>query len=151
MAVKTYELIETVLIPSPDITRLAIIAMDIYAGDRAFDLELQRGDGSSGAFETIAVIRGFQFSILKKKFTYIDTDLPTGTGLFRYRARHIRNDALPSPYSTPVSALATLIDTEPDEIIIEGGGGGYDPDGTILELVDYTPTIGGGGAGGFFE
>ena len=43
MAVKTYELVEFIFIPSPEIERLAIIAMNIYAGDRAFDLELQRG------------------------------------------------------------------------------------------------------------
>ena len=82
----------------------------------------------------------------------MDTDLPTGTGLYRYRARHVRNDANPSPYSTPVSALATLIDTEPDEIITIIDDPVYDPNNNELQFVDYTPTIGGGGGdGGFFE
>lgn len=142
MAATTYEVINSVLVSPNEIIRIAVCALAIYVTDRDFNVELQRGDGESGDFETIAIIRGHQFSVQNKSFIYVDTDLPTGTGLFRYRARHVRNDAIPSPYSTEVIALATLLDIDDGEIVFEEPI--YDPEGSSINIDEYTPFGGDG-------
>lgn len=139
---------DSILNPPTSTTRIAIITLNLYAGDRAFDFELQRAPGTSPEFETIAVLRGYLFSILKKRFTYIDLDLPSGVGMFRYRGRHTRNDALPSVYSTPVFAFPTIIDTVISEAFTMTNEDTYNPDSGELIFGNYTS---GGADGKFFE
>lgn len=120
---------------------LAMVSMDIYASSREFNVELQRATGFTGTFETIAIIRGFQFSILKKKFTYIDTDGLNNSGAFRYRMRHIRADANPSAWTTPVLAAPTMIETETEfNSISFGSEEGLNEEGTSeLSWATYSP------------
>lgn len=120
----------SILRPSVQTERTAIVKLNLYSASRSFRFELQRKDGPGAApFITIAIISGLQFSIFKRRYTFIDLDFPGGTNFFQYRGRHVRSDAIPSPWSTPVTAIAQLIDTSVgeeanriDEDSIEGEG-----------------------------
>jgi hypothetical protein len=133
-----YDLSDAILAPATDTTRIAIVSLRLYAGSRFYDFELQRGNGSSGAFNTIAIIPKGSFSIWRKRYTFNDTDLPSGTNFFRYRGRHVRADAIPSAWSTRVIAISQVVDLSAGAQIASMDDDTYDPDSSILQLRDYT-------------
>lgn len=119
----------------------ASVLLTLVGTDRAFNFELQRARGF-GSFSTISIIPGNRFNTFRR-FAYDDFDVDDRV-TYRYRGRHVRSDALPGPFSTPVQAQAAVgpVDDTGTGDTGGGGGGGGGGDGGGEEeifLIDYTP------------